>query len=289
MFRDKGFDANLLINDAATYEEIIGSLQELVLSSRPGDVVVFQFSGHGVQLPEINPNGNDSGTDEAFVPFDYQNGAFLLDNDLNKIWSIIPDGVNVTGFLDSCHSGDMGRDLFLLNVAAMAVARDSGVQERVREITADEVIVSAHREFRSSNTRLSSSVNVRGFLRKNAVLFEACRDIEKAYERNGQGDFTQRALQVLRGRTGMTNDDFLSLVRQQFGPTPRQTPQIDCDDSAKPLLLLEPVFNLPDGQNSGGSRVDVTTPLDSTVTPVVTTQRAAVAQILRATASLLEQ
>ena len=61
----------VLHNHQATREAILAGLSELVTTSRAGDVVVFQFAGHGTQLPDMGSDeadGDTPGQDEALCP-----------------------------------------------------------------------------------------------------------------------------------------------------------------------------------------------------------------------------
>jgi hypothetical protein len=76
----------------------------LIGSAAPGDVVAFQYSGHGTQLEDEDADESDR-FDEAFVPIDFQAGAFLLDDDLAAVYATLPAGVQLTLFMDCCHPG----------------------------------------------------------------------------------------------------------------------------------------------------------------------------------------
>ena len=87
---------------------IIERWRDLIATSAPGDVLALQFAGHGTQLPDLNGDEEDN-SDEAICPYDFADGAFLIDDDIRELFSKIPDGVNVTCFFDCCHSGTATR------------------------------------------------------------------------------------------------------------------------------------------------------------------------------------
>jgi len=71
------------------------------------------------------------------------------------------------------------------------------------------------------------------------VLFSACRSDEVAWENNGHGDFTVRAIDLLRqGAAALTNEAFHSRVVQAFGPQARQHPELHCAPDAAGRLFL---------------------------------------------------
>ena len=103
-----------LTNQGATRESILTLYEEhLIKQAKPGDVVVFHFSGHGEMVEEIDVCDEDDCQNGAIVPYDStlntQDGSvdsimghsrFLMDAMFAK------NGVeNVTVILDCCYSG----------------------------------------------------------------------------------------------------------------------------------------------------------------------------------------
>ncbi|EZG52125.1 metacaspase [Gregarina niphandrodes] len=89
---------------------IIGALQWLVKDARPGDVLFFQFSGHGSNQRNLS-NTEADGYDETILPLDYKRAGVITDDDLNR-YLIAPlcSGVKLVCVMDCCHSGS-GLDL----------------------------------------------------------------------------------------------------------------------------------------------------------------------------------
>jgi len=102
----------MLTDKRATTAGILERLQWLVAGAQPGDRIVFHFSGHGVELPSRNPQGEVDGLDQAVCPvnFDWENEV-LRDDDFIKIFTALPKGVKGLWISDSCHSGGLDRDL----------------------------------------------------------------------------------------------------------------------------------------------------------------------------------
>ncbi|HEX7082383.1 MAG TPA: caspase family protein [Gammaproteobacteria bacterium] len=235
---DLGFDApTVLVNEVATRSGILDALARALASSQAGDVVVFQYSGHGTQVPDVDNDeaaGDSPGLDEALCPFDMDAGAFLIDDDLAEVLAEAPAGVNVTLFIDCCHSGTISR----LGVGAPS----SGARgdARFRYITPSPEALEAHRRFR---LRLGGARHRRrGPETMREVLFSACLSHEVAWESAGQGEFTLRATRELAaGIEGLSNEAFLERVRRAFGAQPRQHPELDCAPQRRsgPLLGAE--------------------------------------------------
>src|SRR5206468_3948598 len=83
-----------------------------VKSGRPGDVLVWQYSGHGTQVPDLNgdeADGDSPGQDEAICPVDLQTGRFFVDDEVAEVIAQLQPGVSFTMFIDCCHSGTINR------------------------------------------------------------------------------------------------------------------------------------------------------------------------------------
>lgn len=70
----------------------------------PGDLLVLLYSGHGGWQPDKDGD-EDDGRDETLV---WWSGE-LLDDSIGEYLRMIPAGVSVVFFTDSCHSGTVSR------------------------------------------------------------------------------------------------------------------------------------------------------------------------------------
>lgn len=106
-------DTKILVDEQATRQGILAALDDwLVKGTRPGDRVLFYYSGHGAQTPDQNGDEED-GLDEALVSYDtYLNhGAYqnlVIDDELEAIFKQLDDR-RVMILIDSCHSGTATR------------------------------------------------------------------------------------------------------------------------------------------------------------------------------------
>ena len=241
MFKRLGFDDPvMLLDERATRAAIVESLSSLVTSSRPGDVIVFQYSGHGTQLPDVSRDemgGDTPGEDEAICPYDFASGEFLIDDDIGEIFNRLPSGVNLTCFMDCCHSGSISRFAVGTTPGAGATRPD----ERSRFIVASEELKQAHRRFRQSlGGRRAISSGGPSLMKE--VVFSACLSSEVAWESGGHGEFTVCALRVLQAVVeGITHEQFEQRVTAEFGPAPRQHARLYCAPPAGAARLLQPL------------------------------------------------
>ena len=166
-FEEAGFEVDLLTNRKATRERMVEMIKDLVVSSRAGDVLALQYSGHGTTVEDFDHDekpefeGDTALVDEAICPVDFSSGNLLIDDDLGEIWDLLPDGVSLTMFFDSCHSGGNQRDLTL----DVPTANDA----RARLVRLTPRTVAAYRKKRGTRRIRSTGDRERG------VFFAACR------------------------------------------------------------------------------------------------------------------
>ena len=280
-FEQAGFAVELLTNKQATRERMVERIKDLVVSSRAGDVLALQYSGHGTTVEDFNKDekpefdGDTALVDEAICPVDFPGGNLLIDDDLGEIWDLLPEGVSLTTFFDSCHSGGSQRDL------AMAVPEAPDARARI--VVLSPRAVAAYREKRGS-TRTRRSV---GDNDERGVFFAACQPDQVAWESNGQGDFTRVAVPLLRqAMLTSTNEDYFEKVTRAFGANPKQTPVL------RPRHLMSRALLAALTADKGAS--PSTHALPDTPTPPaiptgpVTARDRAIAQLLRSVAHLIE-
>jgi hypothetical protein len=114
-------DIDTLKNSDATKARILKQLDELNKRASEGDIVYFQFSGHGQQIFDDN-NDEADGYDEAFIPYDakanydpvtYTGQNHLRDDEVGEKLAQIRQTIGSKGSLvvviDACHSGTATR------------------------------------------------------------------------------------------------------------------------------------------------------------------------------------
>ena len=112
-----GFDPTnikVLTDAQATRQGILSAFEtHLIAQSKPGDVVVFHFSGHGHMVLDPDPNPgftyNNKGVNGTLIPYDLDKGEpnnirSIMGHTLFLLMSALKTE-HVTVILDSCHSG----------------------------------------------------------------------------------------------------------------------------------------------------------------------------------------
>lgn len=101
-------DITALTDFGATKQAIQTGLRSLVRGGRPGDVLLFHFSGHGSNVPDANGDEADH-RDEILCPTDLDWKKPLRDDWLRATFDTLKPGVSLTVIMDCCHSGTITR------------------------------------------------------------------------------------------------------------------------------------------------------------------------------------
>jgi hypothetical protein len=242
---DLGFETTALFDGEATRSGILEALEGLIAAGREGDVLVFQFAGHGTQLRDASSDEDDA-KDEALCAHDFATGAFVIDDDLAEVFARVGDGVNLTCFIDCCHSGTITR------LAVGGQGRPVGGQVATRHLQATPQMQQAHERFRQERGLRRAGTRDAFAAGMKEVTFSACQPHEVAYEVDGQGQFTRHATAILRsGADGVSHRAFQDRVIAAFGAQGRQRPFLHCAPEAEQRRLLEPIHG---AGGSAGSR-----------------------------------
>lgn len=110
-FRFDEGSIRMLADGRATTANIRSALEWLV--DVDSGRCMFHFSGHGVQVPTRNFRQEIDGLDEVLCPvdFDWTERNLIRDKELYNVFRKIPSGVKFAWVNDSCHSGDLTRDM----------------------------------------------------------------------------------------------------------------------------------------------------------------------------------
>ena len=102
-----------LTDSRATKKNILSALNWLLLGASAGDQILFQYSGHGAQIPSHSPEIEKDGLDEIICPYDFSGEdaaeTAISDKEFASIFTKIPQGVHFVWISDSCHSEDLSR------------------------------------------------------------------------------------------------------------------------------------------------------------------------------------
>ncbi|MFO1055981.1 MAG: caspase family protein [Dongiaceae bacterium] len=223
-----GFAVTALHDGQATREGILQALSAMIDGAQAGDVLVFQYAGHGTKVDDLDGDEPD-GKDEAIVPVNYADGQLIIDDDLRGVLSRLPEGASLTVFTDCCHSATNTR---------FAVGRPPADGPRLtpRYIVLPQEVVDRYKAARAGGRALRAAPGTREQMRW--VAFAACLATEVAYESDGRGAWSVIAVPLLAKAGQISNKRFQELVTQGFGASPRQHPALDAPDGIADGPLL---------------------------------------------------
>lgn len=218
-FSKDQINARVLINEKATYENIVKHLGEAhLLKAEKGDLVFIQYSGHGARegaAPEFAKYAPE-GKQETWVCYDSRlPGHYdLADKELAVLIERISNkGAEVILLFDCCHAGSGTRSLD----RQLGKSRQWDDRAEVRPL---ETYLEGHY---INNIYMPSAKH---------LLLAACDKKEKAYElTTKKGNFTSHLLSVLESQSG--NISYAQLFAEAKSRmrkiTDQQTPQLDTE------------------------------------------------------------
>jgi len=182
----------------------------LLEGAAKGDLLTFQFSGHGTQVKDTSGDEAD-GKDEAIIPSDYKTTGVIIDDEMHRyLVEALPPGVNLFCLMDCCHSGS-GIDL-------PYVYKETGNTQK------------------ANFSQKSSKHLTEG----NVILISGCQDdqtsADASFDGIKSGAMTNALLKCQKANEGKPTNwaDFLkgirnTLVSEKFSQVPQLSASFDFD------------------------------------------------------------
>lgn len=215
----KESEIRLLTDARATAVGIRERLHWLVADAKPGDHLVFHYSGHGAQSATRDRAGEIDGLDEVLCPvdFDWSDERMIRDKEFHQIFSKLPAGVSFNWISDSCHSGDLSRDMSKWGTRSLPIPDDMAWRLRI----------AAKKEMTAKKDDPIHAVALISGCKSNQTSADA------SFNNRPNGALTYFLLQELNARNGISKPlvQIVSAVRKQLklnGYT--QIPQIEGSD-----------------------------------------------------------
>ena len=215
VLNSQGFSILSLLDNDATYDNIVNKISHFTNKTRKGDIVYLHFSTHGQPVEDVNGDEED-GWDEAIIPIDayklfkkgtYEGDKHLIDDQLNKYIKKLREKIGPSGFLyvviDACHAGTSSR-------------------------ANDETIRGTHVGFTYNNKVFKPSTNKKSHYRietnpklSNVLFMEACRsdqvNTEILVAGKRYGPLSYNIAQALSATPLSTNaEEFLKSLRSSI-------------------------------------------------------------------------
>jgi hypothetical protein len=204
-------DLTVLIDQDASRRQVETAMERLVASSRPGDLIIVSFAGHGAQSPERIKDSDPDHVDEVFVlpAFDDHGPATaerILDKEIN-VWlkRIEQKGAHTLFLADTCHGGGLTREVDLragemsyrqtsisiasLDDALTPISTDADRWRQPEEFDRVTFLAAADKWTKAPEVRIEGQPTLRG-----ALSYAVARAFEGGADRNGDGKTTRREL-----------------------------------------------------------------------------------------------
>ena len=103
-----GYKTTTLLTKHATRKAVTDAISKAAKASKPGDIFLMSYAGHGGQVSDFNGDEEDN-IDETLCLYDGQ----VIDDELYVLWSQFPADVRILLVYDCCHSGTTARSRLL--------------------------------------------------------------------------------------------------------------------------------------------------------------------------------
>lgn len=203
-----------------TKNNIINQLKLIIANSKPGDTIIFYYSGHGSQIKDTD-NDEEDKLDEVLVPLDYRTQGIITDDELFSLITLQPC-TNFYGFTDCCHSGTMC-DLkynVIPNCKLKKGIITNGMKYNSIDWTDDFIKSTLKKE------KLNGKI----------VFISGCKDNQVSMELNKQGAFTYCFLQFLNNYSKITFTTLLKYLQcnlqiNRFIQVPQLSSNVNVENS----------------------------------------------------------
>ncbi|GAB3019077.1 caspase family protein [Spirosoma pulveris] len=207
-----------LTNEHATRDGVINGFRSHLTQASKGDVALLYYSGHGsygITAPEFQAGTTDK-QEQTWVLYDSREpGQFdLADKEIALLLEEVSlNKPHVVVVADSCHSGSITREVE--EFMQLQPRFTSGVNNPrpLKTYLNGAYLTRRDRDIPSSSH----------------LLMAACERTERAWESNGEGQFTKALLSVLAKSGGQIwySDLFVQVRASVKGRLKNQTPQLE--------------------------------------------------------------
>ncbi len=176
----------VLCDERATQQNILERLEWLVSSAKPGDLLFFQYSGHGSSLRCRVEGKLEPEECQILCPTDMDWDNPLTDKMLAAFFRRIPVGAFLTFMCDACHSGTMDRLMMSNNphprkVRYLAPPFDIAVRARNRSLPVNHI--------GWKDLFGPKDGNVAFFEKNRHMLLSGCRDTQTSADAFIEGQY----------------------------------------------------------------------------------------------------
>ncbi|MET8505095.1 caspase family protein [Streptomyces sp. NPDC004787] len=229
--RAAGFADTVLLTPEGTAEGVTTVLRAAAERLAAGDILLFTYSGHGGQVPDVTgPDDEPDRRDETLVFYDRQ----FLDDEVHQEFRRFDDGVRIVAVFDCCHSGS-------------SVELPGGDATRARYLPEPRQIELYERDrvfYDDLQRSVAKAAAVTGDGQgPPVILISACQDNQTAADGPVNGAFTEALLEVWDD--GVFRGDYRTFHRAiQRRLPPTQSPNLHTTGAPAPAFLGQRPFTV---------------------------------------------
>ncbi|WP_370415976.1 caspase domain-containing protein [Streptomyces fradiae] len=229
--RAAGFTETVLLTREGTVEGVTTALRAAAERLSAGDILLFTYSGHGGQVPDVTgPDDEPDRRDETLVFYDRQ----FLDDEVHQEFRRFDDGVRIVTLFDCCHSGS-------------SVELPGGEATTARYLPEPQQIALYERDrvfYDDLQRSVAKAAAVTGDGQgPPVILISACQDNQTAADGPVNGAFTEALLEVWED--GVFRGDYRTFHRAiQRRLPPTQSPNLYTTGAPAPAFLGQRPFTV---------------------------------------------
>lgn len=229
----------VLQNEKATRDGLLIAFQEhLIEKAKPGDTIIFYYSGHGstAETAEEFRKFDGQEQDESLVCYDsrLEGNYDVTDKEIAVLLSRIQDGVHTVVIADSCHSASINRTGLEDNYLGESRFTKRRKKERSRPL--DSYLLEEDNYYKSQWEENNEII----VPRSKHILLAACNRDELALEtRDNRGLFSTILLNKLQENQNISYSDLFAKVRHTIEIfTKKQNPILEVREGFNPNTVF---------------------------------------------------
>jgi metacaspase-1 len=233
-------DIRVLTDERATKANILSRLEKMVSAGKPGDLLIFQFSGHGSQILDRENDELKDHMDELICPYDMNwDDGFITDDMLGNILLKLKKGVRMELMLDSCHSGTGTRDI---NPGMPACTTTSRMIKN--RCVSPPVDIESRYEGEEDKLKPKKAFRTDQRIILNHILWAGCRDNQTSADAEiagyYNGAFSYYFCKHIRENKGkVARNNLCTMVKNSLKFNKfDQVPQLECESDLKAMNIF---------------------------------------------------
>jgi hypothetical protein len=188
--KSQSFAPKTLLTRQATRDAVTKALTAIAGKLNSGDTFFLSYSGHGGQLPDVDGDERDA-LDETWCLYDGE----LLDDEIFFYLGRFDKGVRIIVLSDSCHSGSVLKEAFLMEAAR----KTSPVRYRCMPFGVPQRVYLANQDFYNGLGSDPKNKDAQKKVKASALLISGCQDNQLSSDGEFNGLFTAKLKQVWNG------------------------------------------------------------------------------------------